>query len=1289
MSLELHSTEVSSIDSLWNAWSTASESELEATFLVHNPKTQKIGPLDYTHVLNVIKYLRSQGLQEIPQVPKLNILAGGLRFTLVGEGVIQAYCKDNTLKGKPFTVMIKERKLSSSGTSEIDLKEYGVRIKMRREIPLNKDDSRIMDAIGKWQSLPKSFRYMKRFSFRSAHHKGIQYDISFLRESRKNPRGTYIQATTFQEAQITKQPTHYEVEVEVLHEESVAQKSFLFGIATVLRGLQKSYVLVRETVKQQVLQWMFTKTNAIRGGFPGTQPVTLRKEHIGTDIEKDTPNLRSGDYNVTDKADGLRCLLVVAQTGKLYLVDRNLNVYGSDRRLDPEQTKEWAGMVLDGEWVTQNAENAPMSKYYAFDIFNGRRGEDVSVHPFLVRSSSVVSRLAVLQEAVAVLGTAGFLVKNISTQHSLAVFAKTFQYPEDPTNPMGIFKEAASVLKRLRTSPPYHTDGLIFTPNSEPLPKNMGTWNRQFKWKPAIMNSVDFLVSIEKERDTQGKPTNVELISTKIQEDTQQIVRHKTLRLFVGSSTDPVLMDPRDTILQKKAIPSSLDKSGVYRPVEFSPEPPDSMASVCYVAIPSNSVQGVESLEDTIVCEETNDPIQDRTIVEMVYNPHKPAGWRWTPMRVRWDKTELFARGQIGGTMNNELVANDTWSSIHDPITEEMITTGNLSEPVLAEDAYAQATVYYKRKAPHRDLYKIRGLQEFHNSYIKDNLLLGKVLSKGSAMLDMSVGQAGDIHKWVHARVGWVLGCDVAYSGLTEAYSRYLKKKISRRGDIPPMVFVQADSGLRYADGSAGLTPVDRGILRTLWGEHDPSAPPAVLDLRGRAAGGFDVASLMFSLHYFFKDAATLNGLLRNLSETIKVNGYLVGCCFDGQTVTSLLRNLSMGEKQRGTEGDVDIWSITKKYEDTDGLLPADETGLGREIDVNFISIGETYTEYLVSWDYFKARMAEIGMELLNEEELRALDATHSTNMFSNSLDMATLAGRTFPMSSVVKAFSSLNRWFIFKRKNTGTAPTLSVPTETAVVDKNPEAEEYANRTEAENTENTEKTETTGDQETKEGQENQETKEGQENQELTEEEPLMEADGPIYSFYHKSVAKDDLKLRDKNWRRYISTFAPFEYRDTHNPSIVYNSLEAALGSAKYQLASDRPELGPQIFSNTGNIHQKYAQERLNKPDEENYDKEGAEMRDEQKNMRKTGAKFQPDAWKTNYTRVLAEFVRQRYERDAHFKEILDTIAKQKARLVYAPPGTLTELSGSVKSEASIEGENGLGRAYMAQVGLTY
>jgi hypothetical protein len=1347
MSLELKSSESQALDTLWTAWESATETEIEATFKRPDGKE-----LDYASLLNAIKHLRNIGLQEDPQPPKLNIMvAGGLRFTLVGEGNVQAYCRDNTLKGKAFFCILKDKKQAAArGPSEIDLPEYGVRVKLRREIPLSKDDPRVVDAVTRWASLPKSFRYMQRFSFTSLHWKGLQFDASFVRENRKDTRGNYIQATTFTNAGIVKQPTHYELEVEALS--GANKKALIFGIVSVLRGIQKSYILTRESVRQQVVSQMEGQTGAKKGSFPGSQPITLRKTHMGLEKEADTANIRLEDYNVTDKADGLRCLMVVAKNGRIYLVDRSLNVYGTDRRLDDGSMAEWAGCVLDGEWVTRDASDTPISRYYAFDIFNGRRGEDVSARPFIVRGMEVaVSREAAMRETVAALGNAEYTVSNIPKQNSLSIHMKTFQTPADPTDPVGIFKEAASVLDRLARDAPYHTDGLIFTPNASPLVKNINTWEAQLKWKPASQNSVDFLVVTEKEKDSEGKVTTVDAINTKLREDTNQIVRYKTLRLFVGSSLDPALVDPRDTVLNKKPYPSSLQEGtrSVYKPVEFTPLPPDPMASVCYVAINAGATdaagaapaaQSLESFDDTIYCEETKDAITNRTIVEMVYKPDAPAGWRWVPLRVRWDKTEDFTRGIVGGTLNSDKVANDVWLSIHDPVTEYMIRRGAITEEVV-EGGVAPLTTnlaYYQRKAPQRDLNKIRGLTEFHNRYVKDELLLSKVLTAGASVIDMSVGQAGDIHKWMNARVGWVLGCDIAQTGLTDnkngAYRRYLQYLMrSKNGTgVPRMLFVQADSAVRYADGAAGQTPLDRSMLRTLWGEEDPTAPPYVQEMRGMAAAGFDVASLMFSLHYFFKDRTTLDGWLRNLAETVKVGGFFVGCCFDGDKVVSLLQDLPMDGVRRGNEGASDIWSITKKYDAEMSVLPATDESLGKSIDVSFISIGETYREYLVSFQYFVKRMAEIGMELLNSAELAAMNMVASTNLFSTSHEMAAASGRNYAMSSVIRTFSFLNRWFIFRRRSTASAlslpPTPVIGAATgAPVAIAPDAPETVGATEpyvspdvvaafeqrlaaqprisapAEVQPNVEEEEAemvaNAEEMVNEDAESEaENKAETDVEEETEEPELTLATGPAYPFYYKSAAKDDLKIKEKGWRRAISTFAPFMFKDPKNSSIVYPNLEAVIGALKYELGTNKPELGAQLFSITGNMYQKYLEEKRAlgaSPSAEALavlsDELGVRMRDAQKPaiIKKTGAIFTPETYVAAVEAPLGAYLKQRYDEDALFRKILDAVKTQKVRLVAYTQAAENELTGTIAADGTISGSNLLGRTMMKLVGLTY
>jgi predicted NAD-dependent protein-ADP-ribosyltransferase YbiA (DUF1768 family) len=327
-----------------------------------------------------------------------------------------------------------------------------------------------------------------------------------------------------------------------------------------------------------------------------------------------------------------------------------------------------------------------------------------------------------------------------------------------------------------------------------------------------------------------------------------------------------------------------------------------------------------------------------------------------------------------------------------------------------------------------------------------------------------------------------------------------------------------------------------------------------------------------------------------------------------------------------------------------------------------------------------------------------ALGLSHSTELFSASYKHATETGNTFVMGPALKTFSFLNRWFIFRRRSTGSTfaplamptamplplplplPPAAVPKPSAMPEEVEEVEELEKEVE------------------------ELEKEVEELEKEVEEVPAEEAevvgtlaDGPVYQFYHKSGAKDELKTGDKHWRRYLSTFAPFKFRDTMNPDSTYSSLEAALGAAKYQVATSKPELGQQIFSDVGDIHQKIDAEKralgapLTADQEAEYiEKEGSAMRDAQKpaHMKKVRATWNDAAWIETRERILMTYLRQRYEGDAKFRDILAKIASQKARLVYYTAGGANELSGTIDG-ASIQGENLYGRALMRLANLRY
>ncbi len=317
-------------------------------------------------------------------------------------------------------------------------------------------------------------------------------------------------------------------------------------------------------------------------------------------------------------------------------------------------------------------------------------------------------------------------------------------------------------------------------------------------------------------------------------------------------------------------------------------------------------------------------------------------------------------------------------------------------------------------------------------------------------------------------------------------------------------------------------------------------------------------------------------------------------------------------------------------------------------------------------------------------------------------MKMAALSGKTFPMTPTLKQFSFLNRWFILRRQTMG----ISSPMHTARLN-------VATQPELPLTEVQEESQPVLTVEEIEGLPETGAFIAQDMDEIApddipsepEPEPILlateaaapkQVGGAIHKFYQGSLQKDDLKIGDKGWKRWISAYTLYPLQDLENPSVVYPSMEAALTAAKYKYASSKPELAEQ-FSETGPIHQKYSLQRVEKGDalsekeaHELQEKEGDEIHKfaKEAEMKKAGAPLNKDVWATKAPEITRAYVQQRYETDERFRKILDAVKKAEVRLVYYTSAVPTEFSGVVKGEV-IHGQNLLGKAMMEVVGITY
>ena len=276
--------------------------------------------------------------------------------------------------------------------------------------------------------------------------------------------------------------------------------------------------------------------------------------------------------------------------------------------------------------------------------------------------------------------------------------------------------------------------------------------------------------------------------------------------------------------------------------------------------------------------------------------------WKWIPIRNRHDKTtelrnalkdKLNLKQSRPNYGNSYKVANSDWTSIHNPISESMITTGESIQTYPIDNG-----VYYNKT---NSVSNTRGLRDFHNLYVKRKLILGvsSLINKQKrTLIDYAVGKGGDLPKWIDAKLSFVFGVDIKkdniHNQLDGACSRYLNEKKRNSILTPKALFVVGDSGMNIRDSTSyGKTDcIEAQISNAVFGvgKNDTTLWKSVSEQFGVANDGFDISSIQFALHYFFKNLDSVHQFIRNVPECTRLGGFFIGTCYDGKVIFDNLK---------------------------------------------------------------------------------------------------------------------------------------------------------------------------------------------------------------------------------------------------------------------------------------------------------------------------------------------------------------------------------------------------------------
>ena len=968
--------------------------------------------------------------------------------------------------------------------------DFNFRVTLKNEETISKTGKIGLEIFENWNKSKKVFRYINRVSFIHKDFSSFQIDLSIVRSSNKNfeERGRMIQTYNIDESNVFENPEVYEIEVEVLDNARTVFKdpkdlsdNLQKVVKNVLCGLQRTNYPISYPEQKQVLQdylkLLFedeylkkglTKERIYPSDFIGPSLKTLELQNIAPiSQEVIVPNITEPySYCVTEKADGERHLLYVNNQGKIYLLNMNMNLIFTGAKTEEEKC---FNSLLDGELILHNKTHQFINVFAAFDIYYLNKN-DIRARPFvktILKDEKYFKegcRLPLMKEFINRLKPISITYKkpenknmvsnvidsSIPNKSPMTIISKKF-YPSfdevvesKQQAKYNIFEANNYLLRRIADNLfDYEIDGLIFTPTLlgvggnkflEAGPKKKITWQHCFKWKPSeatstfpkSYNTIDFLVTTKKSPDGSDIVTPIFENGINVYESTQYN-QYKTLILTVGfdQSKHGYINPCQDVLDDKFSKKDGQEEEEGYKPKQFFPSDPyDPLAGLCNIMLEMDSNGSYQMFT------EERQVFEDFTVVEFRYDILKPGLWKWIPMRVRYDKTADFkARQGVGA--NDYTTANNNWHSIHNPVTEKMIATGEDIPGIEVSD-----DIYYNSVTTDN---LTRGLRDFHNLFVKKALIQG-VSKRDNILIDFACGKAGDFPKWIGANLSFVFGIDISKDNienrLNGACARFLNFKKTMK-NVPNALFVNGNSALNIRSGTNMFNDKANEIVKCIFGSSSYNKDLGVAVKRQENVGvnGFDVSSCQFAIHYMFENKKTFYNFMRNVAECTKINGYFIATCYDGKTIFNMLKKKQQGESKEIYVDDKKVWSVTKDY--VDDIFEDNDSCLGYKISVYQDTINQTLPEYLVNFDFLTSTMDKYGFSLVTRDEAKSMGLPEGSGMFQELFNEMKIEIKKNPkkekdykdapnMKSYEKDISFLNRFFVYKKVSTRNAEKLT-----------------------------------------------------------------------------------------------------------------------------------------------------------------------------------------------------------------------------------------------------------------------
>lgn len=352
---------------------------------------------------------------------------------------------------------------------------------------------------------------------------------------------------------------------------------------------------------------------------------------------------------------------------------------------------------------------------------------------------------------------------------------------------------------------------------------------------------------------------------------------------------------------------------------------------------------------ETLIDPTTKEPFQTNTVVEFCWD-HKSS--KFVPMRTRWDKT---INPKKHG--NFSTVALSIWNNIHNSISIEFLSKFSNN---------SNNNFFFEK------------MRRYHNK-IKE-ILYKQYCQNTEYLLELCSGKGGDLHKWIHNDIPFVVGYDINEKSVEECYRR-LQEVDKTKKYVNNYKFYTLDL---TSDGAESIIQ-----------QHSEN-------------NEFDTIACQFGFHYFCESQDRMTKMVQLINRNLKDNGYVMLSFMDSSKLNQLFGDKNYTYFQNSEKDIVYYLKREQQISEYGTKLKVYLTGNNVLSDVS--------NEYIINFEALSRIFKENGFHLIDSKLFSEINLKEKDAMDKYETDI-----------------SFLNRYCIFKKtsdeKCTSTSSVLSATT--------------------------------------------------------------------------------------------------------------------------------------------------------------------------------------------------------------------------------------------------------------------